>query len=187
VSVVAPPASGPETRSERSERLAELFQEHADFVWRILRRLGLSPADAEDATQEVFLVVNHRLDDYEDRGATRAWLFAIGHQVARAHQRRASRTSPVEDLGDSLASNDDPSRTAEQNEAAAAINQFLATLSEPQAMVFYLLEIEAMTAPEAAVALGVGVNTVYGRLRLAHRRFEAFLARRAVREERTWR
>ena len=27
-----------------------------DFVWRSLRRLGLSPADADDATQQVFWV-----------------------------------------------------------------------------------------------------------------------------------
>ena len=181
------PASGPDELRERSERLADLFQRHADFVWRVLRRLGLSPADAEDTLQEVFLVVNHRLADYEDRGTTRAWLFAICRQLARAHHRQSSRTRPVADLGESLFSTDDPAHTVEKREAAKAIHEFLGTLSEPQALAFFLVEIEDMTAPEAAVALGVGVNTLYGRLRLAHRRFEAFLARRAAQQERSWR
>ena len=159
-------------------------------MWRVLRRFGLSVADAEDGTQEVFLVVNHRLADYEERGAARAWLFAICRQVARVHLRRAGRTRPVEDLGEELVSRDDPAAAMERAEAVAEVNEFLATLSEDQSMVFYLLEVEDMTAPEVAAALAVSVNTVYGRLRLAHERFDAFLARRAARaarEVRAWR
>ena len=37
--------------------LEELVLQHLDFVWRLLRRLGLDPADAEDATQQVLLTV----------------------------------------------------------------------------------------------------------------------------------
>ncbi|HKQ71472.1 MAG TPA: sigma factor, partial [Polyangiaceae bacterium] len=44
-----------------AEQLAGLFAEHADFVWRSLRRLGVPHADADDAVQEVFLVVHRRL------------------------------------------------------------------------------------------------------------------------------
>jgi RNA polymerase sigma-70 factor (ECF subfamily) len=34
-----------------AERIAELFSEHANFVWRSLRGLGVPEADAEDAAQ----------------------------------------------------------------------------------------------------------------------------------------
>ncbi len=46
-------------------------------------------------------------------------------------------------------------------------------------MVFYLSDIEGLTAPEIATALDVNLNTVYGRLRLARKRFERALALRA--------
>jgi len=43
-------------------------------------------------------------------------------------------------------------------------------------MVFFLSDIEGLTAPEIAAALGVKLNTVYGRLRLARKRFEKVVA-----------
>jgi len=72
--------------------IAQVFAAHADFVWRSLRRLGVPAADADDALQEVFLVVHRRLADYEDRGFMRAWLFSISRQVS-SHYRRSTKRS----------------------------------------------------------------------------------------------
>ena len=46
--------------SER--RLTSLMQQHFDFVWRNLRRLGLTVADADDAAQEVFMIASRKLE-----------------------------------------------------------------------------------------------------------------------------
>jgi RNA polymerase sigma-70 factor (ECF subfamily) len=172
-----PALSGPaEVRADGSRLLADLFHQHAAFVWRVLRRLGLSAADAEDGTQEVFLVVKARLRDYQERGTARAWLFAICQNVARAHRNKNKRTQPTADV-EARDDARDPERALQQAQAAALIDQFLSSLSEPQATVFHLSEIEGVSAPELAAALGVGVNTVYARLRLARKRFEAFVVR----------
>jgi RNA polymerase sigma factor (sigma-70 family) len=164
-------------RVTRSEPFASIFQTHADFVWRVLRRLGVPDSEVEDALQEVFLVVARRLEHYEERGAMRAWLFSIARQVAwharRANQRRDRKQQALLQP----APPDDPQQTAERNRALGLVRDFLATLDENQAMVFYLCEVEGMTAPEIAAALHVNLNTVYGRLRLARKRFEAMLAR----------
>jgi RNA polymerase sigma factor (sigma-70 family) len=89
----SPSTGAGSTGSEPSpaERIAQLFSLHADFVWRSLRGLGVPDADAEDAAQEVFLIVYRRLADYEDRGLLRAWLFSISRQVASHYRRGASR------------------------------------------------------------------------------------------------
>jgi RNA polymerase sigma-70 factor (ECF subfamily) len=169
---------------------AQLFDAHATFVWRVLRRLGVPDADADDAVQDVFLVVHRRLAEYEERGSVRAWLFAICRQVA-SHGRRtvARRERTRAEVGAGLrgqmplaASPDDPHETAMRNEAVAIVHEFLSRLDEPQALVFHLAEVEGMTAPEIAAALEANVNTVYGRLRLARQQFETFLARRGARE-----
>lgn len=160
-----------------SPQFAELFRAHADFVWRVLRRLGVPDADAEDALQEVFLVVARRLDGYEERGALRAWLFTIARQVA-SHMRRESarrQRQPLALVTD--VHSDDPQQQMQRKQSVAFIQDFLATLEEPQAMVFYLIEIEGLSAPEVSAALQVNLNTVYGRLRLARKRFEALLAK----------
>src|SRR5215471_17330289 len=85
------PGSAPSEPPTPAERIAELFTQHANFVWRSLRGLSVPDADAEDAAQEVFLVVYRRLAEYEDRGLLRAWLFSISRQVASHYHRGASR------------------------------------------------------------------------------------------------
>lgn len=162
-----------ELTRELDAELARIVALHADFVWRVLRRLGTPDAELEDALQEVLLVVAHKLPEYEERGGMRAWLFAIARQVAshavRAQHRRVRREEAHEEPRVA----DDPHGALERSEAARFVEQFLASLSEPQATVFYLAEIEGMTAPEISLSLGVGLNTVYSRLRLARERFEA--------------
>jgi RNA polymerase sigma-70 factor (ECF subfamily) len=160
-------------------QLAEVFSEHADFVCRSLRRLGVPAADVDDAAQEVFLVVYRRVSEYEDRGLMRAWLFSISRQVASHHHRAASRAAHRSQRIVVDASAPDLEELVARREAERVVTSFLEALDEPQRLVFYLSDVEGMTAPEVAAALGVNLNTVYGRLRLARKRFERALAERA--------
>jgi RNA polymerase sigma-70 factor (ECF subfamily) len=161
--------------------LAALFADHADFVWRVLKRLGTPAAEIEDALQEVFLVVARKLPEYEERGSVRAWLFTIARQVA-GHMRRAqTRRERREREHAHAGSAEDPHDALERTEAARFVQRFLLQLDEQQATVFFLAEIEGMTAPEIAACLGVNQNTVYGRLRLARERFERALRRQTDR------
>ena len=152
--------------------VSELFREHAEFVWRVVRRLGVPDSDAEDAVQEVFVVVARRLETYSDRSALRAWLVAIARQVAlherrgRFRRERKAQALPAPDEAP------DPQRLLETKRSFDVVNQFLASLDPDQALVFYLAEIEGMTVPEVAASLHININTAYGRLRLARQRFE---------------
>ena len=47
------------------------------------------------------------------------------------------------------------------------MSELLDTLSDDQRVVLVLAEIEGMTAPEISEVTGVGLNTVYTRLRRA--------------------
>jgi RNA polymerase sigma-70 factor, ECF subfamily len=164
--------------SSAAAQLARVFSDHSDFVWRSLRRLGVPSVDVDDALQEVFLVVYRRLAEYEDRGLMRAWLFSISRQVSSHYHRGAKRaearhrglvvSTTAPDLEEVLA----------RREAEKLVSDFLDELEEPQRLVFYLSDIEGLTAPEIASALETNLNTVYGRLRSARKRFELVLAGR---------
>jgi RNA polymerase sigma-70 factor (ECF subfamily) len=157
--------------------LKEVFSQHADFVWRSLRRHGVAAADADDALQEVFLIVFRRITDYQDRGLIRAWLFTISRQVA-SHYHRGIRRAENRHQGLVLdVTGVDMEESLARREASRVVSAFLDELAEPQRMVFYLSDIEGMTAPEIASALCVNLNTVYARLRLARKRFEVAVAR----------
>jgi RNA polymerase sigma-70 factor (ECF subfamily) len=158
-------------------QIARIFSEHAEFVWRSLRRLGVPAADVDDALQEVFLVVHRRLSEYEDRGLMRAWLFSISRQVS-SHYHRGTRRTEERHRGLVAAVPRDPEEVLARREAQKFVHDFLERLDEPRRLVFYLSDVEGLSAPEVAAALETNLNTVYGRLRQARKRFDAALAER---------
>jgi len=151
---------------------ASIFQEHSGFVWRALLRLGVPTGDADDALQEVFLVVHRRLADYKDQGHMRAWLFSISRQIASHYHRAQKRRHERERYSIEHSAHLDQHEVLARREAEHLVNSFLERLDEPRRLVFYLSDIEGLPAPEIAGALGMNLNTVYGRLRQARARFE---------------
>ena len=155
-----------------------VYRDHFPFVWRSLRRLGVREAQLDDATQEVFLVVHHRLGDFDGRVPIRSWLFGIARLTSLSYRRRVRKTAadPLpSELGATAAT---PHDQAETSEAVRFLDAFLETLGEAQRLVFILAELEQMHASEIADTLGVKVNTVYSRLRLARAAFRRAVARR---------
>lgn len=169
------------TVAREPESLASLLHAHSSFVARALKRFGVADADVEDGLQEVFLVVAAKLGEYEERGAIRAWLFTIARQVATNARRAALRRDRRERERAPAQDSDNPHDQLVRTEAARFVQGFLESLDPAQADVFFLAEIEGLSAPEIAECVGVGVNTVYGRLRLARERFERALKRHEVR------
>lgn len=159
-------------------QVEQLFRRHASFVYRALCRLNVPSADVEDALQEVFMVVARKLEHYEDRGSIKAWLFAIARQVALTMRRAESRSYARKErvlVSSVIESVPSPEDQLARQQAASFVRDLLARLDPDQAMVFYLAEVEGFTVPEIAASLDLNLNTVYGRLRLARRRIEAWL------------
>ena len=162
-----------------------IYEQHFDFVWRTVRRLGVADRNADDAVQDAFIVVHRRLSDFEGRSTIKTWLFGIARRVAHDHRRRALRKENDRELPDGVADADAPSPrdAAETAEAVRVLHELLAALPDDQREVFVLAELEQMTAPEIAEAIDVVVNTVYSRLRLGRAAFNKAVARRNARGE----
>jgi RNA polymerase sigma-70 factor (ECF subfamily) len=164
----------------------EIYEEHFDFVWRSVRRLGVPPSSIDDAAQDVFVVVHDRLAAFEGRSSLKTWIFGIVVHVARGHRRAGLRRAAEDADPDALATGaSGPHERALAAEAARILYSALDELSEEKREVFVLMELEEMTAPDVALALGWKLNTVYSRLRHAREELEAAVARRTARDE--WR
>jgi RNA polymerase sigma-70 factor (ECF subfamily) len=170
-------SSDPDVRQPRALALADVYEEHFDFVWRSARRMGVAEGAVDDVVQEVFLVAHRRLDDFEGRSSVRTWLFGILLRVVSDYRRTLRRKGGLAPLTDALPSDgsDCPAGGAERREAVRVLHRLLDTLDDDKRAVFVLAELEQMTAPEIADALGVNLNTVYSRLRAARRDFEKAL------------
>jgi RNA polymerase sigma-70 factor, ECF subfamily len=176
------PAEGETLASKRGPQ--RLFDSHLAFVWRNLRRLGVPDSLIEDAAQDVFLVVHRRWDTWQaERSSVETWLFGIvlrvAHNHRRAQRRRLAWLLPahdreVEEVASSAAG---PAELLAQREAAAIFEHALATIDEGKRAVFLMIDVEQLTVPEAAAALGINLNTAYWRLRKARMAFRRALTR----------
>jgi RNA polymerase sigma-70 factor (ECF subfamily) len=147
-------------------------------VWRTLRRFGLSAADADDATQQVFVVVARRFADIE-LGRERAFLFKTAMNVAskarRSRRRRPEDADP--DCGESPDVGPLADDLVERRQARELLDRLLAQMDENLTAVLVLFEIEGLTMAEIAEALDVPPGTVASRLRRARAELEAQVLR----------
>jgi RNA polymerase sigma-70 factor, ECF subfamily len=145
-----------------------VYDEHFAFVWRTLRLLGVAEGALEDATQDVFAVVSHKLPTFAGRSSLRTWIFAIAQHTASNHRRSHRRKQqPLVPLSESFVGHEPtPQAHAEALDAARAIERHCETLDAERRALFVLALIEEVPAAEIARALGVPTNTIYSRVRL---------------------
>jgi RNA polymerase sigma-70 factor, ECF subfamily len=160
----------------REARMRGMVEQHFDFIWRTLRRLGVGEADADDATQEVFLVASRKLEEVAV-SKERSFLFGTALRVASTHRRTSSRRreSPGGSLDDRTAQGLGPDDMTERHRARRLLDEVLNELDIDVRGVFVLFELEELTAPQIAELLGIPVGTVASRLRRAREVFRAAL------------
>ena len=170
---------------------AELYETTFTFVWRSARRLGTPEPNLDDVVQEIFLVAFRRQDEFEGRSSLKTWLYGIVFNVVRAHRRELAKKHPQVLDGERrvdpellVDGSDDPQERVTKSEAARVVDRFLDGLDEDRRAVFVLAELEQLTAPEIAAVVGVPLNTVYSRLRLARIDFAKATARHQARDAR---
>ena len=162
------------TAAER-ERLAAMFEAHYDLVWRVLRRVGLPDATAEDGAQQVFIIASRRMADIEV-GKERAFLCATAVKVAGPLRSRPKRDVPVEDAPEPVDEHT-PADLVHRKQQRALLDQFLGMLDDDLRTVLVLTELEGLSKREVAEALGIPEGTAASRLRRAREELAKLLAR----------
>lgn len=169
------------------DRVVRLYDEYFDFVYRSLKRLGVSSASLEDAAQEVFIVVHRRLESFEERASIKSWIFAITLRIAKNYRRKDAKERIHVNESDAhlICPRGTPEEAHANARAGEMVIRLLEGLDDEKRAVFVLAELEDVPAPEIAIALGLPLNTVYSRLRLARVAFEEGLKRLRAKDE--WR
>lgn len=148
--------------------LRQIFDEHARYIWRTLRHLGVPEADTPDLCQEVFVTVHRRLSSFEGRSSLRTWLYGICIRVASEHRRRphVRREIPLSEPTQEAYS--EPAIAPESAfEQRSAVERLLAVLDEDKRQVVVLYEIEGFSMKEVAEIVGCPLQTAYSRLHAA--------------------
>lgn len=157
-----------EVTSRGAPPYREVFEGHFDYVWGVLRRLGVREEDVEDLAHEVFLHVHRKFADYEPDRPLRPWLFGFAFRVAAQHRRSAKRRPEQIGVDEPV---EDPAPLADQqlssHERHALLWQALDSLDLDQRALLVMHEWDDIPIPEIARALEIPVNTAYTRLRAA--------------------
>lgn len=150
------------------------------------RMLG-NRADAEDATQEVFVKLFRFLESYTGQSAFSTWLFKIASNVCldylRKHKRLRTETVSLHqqnDEGDEFLLNiksdaPTPYETAQKNEAQRALETALLNLGEEQRLVIVLRDVEGLSYEEISRITGLNEGTVKSRINRARRALKKLL------------
>jgi len=164
-------------RAARSQvdrsRLEQIFNAHHAAVWRALRRRGLTPEAAEDATQETFLLAAERLEDIRPE-SERAFLLGTALRVAHTLGRKTVRWSLDEDMDQRSSEVRD---TSERHADGELCDLVLSQIDPDLVETFVLYEIDGLTSPEIAGLLAIPLGSVASRLRRAREQFRSAAAR----------
>lgn len=174
----------PSQANTMQETFRVFFEEHFDYVYRSLRRLGVQERDLEDVTHDVFLEVHAAWSRFDRTRPPKPWLFAFAFRFASDYRRLARhRNVPTADMD---LVNDRPDLAADAALVDAAnrtlVSQALDALDLDRRAIVVLHDIDEVPVTEIATALGIPVNTAYSRLRLGREDFAGAVKRLRARE-----
>lgn len=147
----------------------EVYQEQADFVYSLSRRLSREATEADDLFQEVFLKVYRFLPKYQG-GSLRGWLRRIA-VTTYTSMKRGQKNQPMIALEDKPGWKEnvpDPSagplELTERNQDKEVLEAALGCLTEDFRTIIILRELEDLDYSEISEVLDIPVGTVRSRL-----------------------
>ena len=165
------------------DAFGQLVSAYQNRIYNVVIRMGNSPADAEEVTQEAFLKAFEKIATFKKGSMFYTWVFKIATNIAISKSRRAKKVSFYSLQGSqnsansnnsdqdfssfAAVSNDKPENATVSSETADLIQSALDTLEESQKMVVILRDIEGMDYAKIALVLDLPVGTIKSKLHRA--------------------
>ena len=140
-----------------------LYVQHVDRVFRAVRGMLRSDADAEDVTQDAMLTVLTSLDKYRPRDGARfaAWVMTIAVNTARRRfRRRRPEPTPTGELPDLPDHGADPAEALDRARRRRALLIALAELPERERVIVSLRYGADLNASEIGNSIGIDPATI---------------------------
>lgn len=151
--------------SRPAENFRAFYREHYGFVWHVVGRFGVAPAELGDAVQDTF-VTAYRRHGGAGNTAPRSWLYGIARRVASNYRRGAGRAARKHGA---LASVGAPNVTPAVADALVVLDRFLEGQNDRDRELFVLSEVLGWSGQEIAETTRIEPRIVYARLRLLRR------------------
>jgi RNA polymerase sigma-70 factor (ECF subfamily) len=158
---------------QRGDRnaLRMLFDEYKDRVYSIaIYSLGGDPAAAADATQQVFLKLMTRIQQFRGDSEFATWLYRLVVNTCRDEQRKQRRLVPLADsFLSSMKSETSPRTNYARKEISDRVQVAIGELKPKLRWPILLKYVEGMSYEEIGAVLGCSKGTVASRLNRGHK------------------
>ena len=153
-----------------SQSVNALLESHYNPIYRLLRHLIRNREDAEDLTQEVFLIAQTKGGSFSGEAALRTWLTTIALNANRKRLRREQLRKlwqppkrPVSGEADRLVEGE-------------WLMQGIEQLPEDQQMAYILHDVHGFSVAEIAAMVNRPEGTIKARLHYARKKLQHVLA-----------
>lgn len=169
-----PPGAGEQPKSPATDPFRAIVAAHYQAVYRYAYRLCGGEADAEDLTQQTFLIAQHKLHQVRDVTKLQAWLFAV---VRSCFRKSLRRQRPVAAVNLEL----DVDEVPEHRPHASGLDQedlrrALQDLPDEFRLIVLMFYFEELSYAEIARRLDLPIGTVMSRLSRAKGRLRQAFA-----------
>lgn len=140
-------ARGDVGERERERKLEQIYADHVAMVYNLCYRMFANRADAQDATQDVFVKVYKNLHKFAGRSKLSTWIYRItmNHCIDRMRRKKLKTV----ELQEWVAS---PKR---DHDARIELEKAVASLPASYRSVFVLHDIQGFRHAEIAEILGI--------------------------------
>lgn len=152
-----------------------IYKNTSSFVYNVAFRITGNKHDAEEAAQEVFLIVYYKLKNFRFESYFKTWVYRITVNCAINYSKRIfKQANRIKEYGENLShldpaiNNPEPGDNGEDQEEI--INSALSILNPEQKACIILRDIEGLSYKDIAESLQVNINTVRTRLKRARER-----------------
>lgn len=151
----------------RTDReITHIYSNYVDTVYRIALMMLKNIADAEDATQTVFLKLMKYSGEFESDEHIKAWLIVTTQNTCRDMLKGWWRTKRSDDA---------PEQYYQLDDTQSEIWQQLTKLGEKYRLPIYLYYYEGYKTEEIAAILRVNHATIRTRLRTAKKKLKLLM------------
>jgi RNA polymerase sigma-70 factor (ECF subfamily) len=167
-------------RQGDSEAIEQLILKYQNRIYNVILRMCRNTDDAAELTQETFVKIIKKIDDFEGRSSFYTWAFRIAVNLTLNYCQRSARLDikslDIEDkernrqtrrqLKEFLIDEScpDPALVVQNKELCEIVIQSLMKLDDAHRAVVVLRDIEGMNYARIAEVLDIELGTVKSRL-----------------------
>lgn len=165
-------------RREEPEATEQLVERYGDRVYRLTMRITGSNEDAEEAAQDALWTAARKIHTFKGDSAFGSWLYRIAANAAYQKLRTRKAKAREVALDDVLPSLDDDGRHFEpmddwsnrvdqkalQGELRGVLEDAIAALPPDYRTALVLHDVEGLSNPDIAEALGISLPAVKSRV-----------------------